>query len=603
MATAAWGALGSALVLWLAGDVLWLASGDGRGEFPGRADALWLAGYPLACAGLALLLRARVHGSLGATMWLDGAIAAAAIASLIAVAAPGRGAGALAYPLGDVLLLTLAAGATALLGRRAGRAFVLVAAGLAFCAVADAVRLLGGIEARAPLAALVLASAAALPAARTRWSAPEGGAHVALPGAFTLTALGVLLWDRQVAPLSGAAIDLALAVPFLLVIRLALSLRENARLLARSRAEALTDSLTGLGNRRALARALGEALEEGRSGSPWRLALFDLDGFKRYNDHFGHVAGDVLIDHLGGRLSAAVRGVGRAFRMGGDEFCVLVASDRANSALVRAAEALREEGEGFRIDASMGVVELPGDATDAEAALQLADRRMYAQKEGRPASPASQSGGVLLKVIAEREPALHAHTEAVTALASALATALGLDGETRDVIARAAELHDVGKVAIPDAILAKPGPLDADELAFMRRHTVIGEAIIAEAPALRAVAEVVRATHERWDGSGYPDGLAGEAIPLGARIVAICDAFSAMRQSRPYGDVIGEAEALDELRRGAGSQFDPALVATFCVLRGSARERVSPERFVRARRLRPEPGPAAYQRARPRLEP
>ena len=588
-ATAAWWALGSALALWLAGDLLWLLSDEARGAFPGRADALWLAGYPPACAGLALLLRARVRGSLGATTWLDGAIAAAAMASLIALAAPGRGAGALAYPLGDVLLLMLAAGSTALLGRRAGRAFVLVAAGLAVCAVADAARLLEGVEARAPLAALVLASAAALPAGRTRRAAPEGGAHVALPAAFTLVALGVLLWDRQVAPLSAAAIDLALAVPFLLVMRLALSLRENARLLARSRTEALTDSLTGLGNRRALARALAEALEDARGGSPWRLALFDLDGFKRYNDVFGHVAGDVLIEHLGGRLSAAVRGVGRAFRMGGDEFCVLVPSERATAALVRAAQALSEEGEGFRIDASVGVVELPGDATDDEAALQLADRRMYAQKEGRPASPARQTGDVLLRVIAEREPALLAHTRSVADLSRALATVTGLEAETREAIGRAAELHDVGKVAIPDAILAKPGSLDADELAFMRRHTVIGEAIIAEAPALRPVAELVRASHERWDGGGYPDGLAGEEIPLGARIVAICDAFSAMRQARPYGDVMNEAEALDELRRGAGSQFDPGLVAAFCVLRGSAGERVSSGRFIRAGRLAPPP--------------
>jgi len=598
MATVAWWALGSALVLWLAGDVLWLSSGESRGFL---TDALWLAGYPPACAGLALLLRARVRGSLGATMWLDGAIAAAAVASLIAVAAPGRAAGALAYPFGDVLLLTLAAGATALLGRRAGRTFVIVAAGLALCAVADAAGLLGGIEARAPLAALVLACAAALPATRTRRPAPVGGAHVALPAAFTLVALGVLLYDRQVAPLSGAAIELALAVPFLLVLRLALSLRENTRLLSRSRAEALTDSLTGLGNRRALARTLGEALEDARGGSPWRLALFDLDGFKRYNDVFGHVAGDMLIEHLGARLSAAVCGVGRAFRMGGDEFCVLVPSGHATAALVRAAGALREAGEGFEVDASVGVVELPEDADDAEAALQLADRRMYAQKEGRPASPARQSGDVLLKVIAEREPELHAHTQAVTALSRALATALGLDGETRDVIARAAELHDVGKVAIPDAILNKPGPLDPDETAFMRRHTVIGEAIVAEAPALQAVAALVRASHERWDGGGYPDGLAGAEIPLGARIVAICDAFSAMRQARPYGGVIGELEALDELRRGAGAQFDPGLVAAFCVLRGSARERVSPERFVRALRFEPESA-AATVRAR-RLAP
>jgi two-component system, cell cycle response regulator len=585
MQTAGYGALGVALALWLAGDALWILSHDARGPFPGRADWFWLAGYPLACAGLALLLRARVRGPLGPTMWLDGAIAATAVASLVAAAAPDRGAGSLAYPLGDVLLLCLAAGATALLGRRAGRTFVLVAAGLALCAVADAARLLEGIEVRAPLAALVLACAAALPAETRRRSAPVGGAHVGLPAAFTLAALGVLLWDRQIGALSPSAVDLALAVPFLLVLRLAVSLKENARLLERSRDEALTDSLTGLGNRRALMRALADALEESAHGREWRLALFDLDGFKAYNDVFGHVAGDVLIEHLGHRLAASVRGVGRAFRMGGDEFCVLVPAARATAALVRAGEALREEGEGFRIDASVGVVDLPADAADAEAALQLADRRMYAQKEGRPHSPARQSGDVLLRVIGEREPELLAHTRAVAELARALATAMGLDAETRETVARAAELHDVGKVAVPDAILSKPGPLDEDEEAFMRRHTVIGESIIAEAPALREVAALVRASHERWDGTGYPDGLAGHQIPFGARIVAVCDAYSAMRQQRPYGAVLGEEEALDELRRGAGSQFDPALVAAFCVLRGSG----GSGRFLRTARLELQP--------------
>ncbi len=380
------------------------------------------------------------------------------------------------------------------------------------------------------------------------------------------------------------------------MLRLAVSLQENARLLARSRDEALTDALTGLGNRRALMRSLSDALEEAETGRPWRLALFDLDGFKAYNDVFGHVAGDVLIEHLGGRLAASVRGVGRAFRMGGDEFCVLVPAERATAALVRAGEALREEGEGFRIDASVGVVDLPGDAADAEAALQLADRRMYAQKEGRPHSPARQSGDVLLRVIGEREPELLAHTQVVAELSRALAGAMGLDAETRETVARAAELHDVGKVAVPDAILSKPGPLDVDEEAFMRRHTVIGESIIAEAPALREVAALVRASHERWDGTGYPDGLAGHEIPLGARIVSVCDAFSAMGQRRPYGEVLGEDEALDELRRGAGSQFDPALVAAFCVLRGSG----GSGRFIRAARMgQAESAPAGAGAAEP----
>jgi putative nucleotidyltransferase with HDIG domain len=192
---------------------------------------------------------------------------------------------------------------------------------------------------------------------------------------------------------------------------------------------------------------------------------------------------------------------------------------------------------------------------------------MYRHKERRPASAASQSGDVLLRALGEREPELLEHTEAVTDLARGVAAALGLDLEARDVVARAAELHDIGKVAIPDAILSKPGPLDDDERAFMRRHTVIGEAIIDAAPALRPVAALVRASHERWDGGGYPDGLAADAIPLGARIVAVCDAYSAMVQERPYGVVLSEAEALRELRRCAGTQFDPGVVAAFCSVR------------------------------------
>jgi response regulator RpfG family c-di-GMP phosphodiesterase len=157
-----------------------------------------------------------------------------------------------------------------------------------------------------------------------------------------------------------------------------------------------------------------------------------------------------------------------------------------------------------------------------------------------------------------------AHIERIGRLSTLLAEQIGMDPEFCERLSHAAPLHDVGKVAIPDAILSKPGPLDDDERAFMRRHTVIGEAIIEAAPALRPVAALVRASQERWDGSGYPDGLGGEAIPLGARIVAVCDAYSAMLQARPYGDVLAEGEALDELRRCAGSQFDPAVVAAFC---------------------------------------
>jgi two-component system, cell cycle response regulator len=141
-----------------------------------------------------------------------------------------------------------------------------------------------------------------------------------------------------------------------------------------------------------------------------------------------------------------------------------------------------------------------------------------------------------------------------------------LASQALDEVVRAAELHDLGKMAIPDEILQKPGPLDQEEWAFVRRHPLVGERILSVAPALLPVARIVRGTHEHWDGSGYPDGVAGEQIPLGARIIAVCEAFAAMTSPRPYRPARSVDAALEELRACAGSQFDPAVVAAFCQL-------------------------------------
>jgi HD-GYP domain-containing protein (c-di-GMP phosphodiesterase class II) len=177
---------------------------------------------------------------------------------------------------------------------------------------------------------------------------------------------------------------------------------------------------------------------------------------------------------------------------------------------------------------------------------------------------------VLLQLLADEEPALLDHAREVAGLAAGVSLALGLDRRTREAVARAAELHDIGKLAIPVGLLAKRGPLATPELEVMRRHTVVGEAMISGSPTLRPAAALVRASHERWDGRGYPDGLSGEAIPLGARIVAVCDAFSAMREERPYGSVLTDDEAVAELRRCAGTQFDPRVVHAFCHAYGAS---------------------------------
>ena len=335
------------------------------------------------------------------------------------------------------------------------------------------------------------------------------------------------------------------------------------------RVESLTDPLTGLGNRRKLMQDLEARLGSGGmtgTGAPATFALFDLDGFKLYNDRFGHPAGDALLQRLGDRLTAAVEGRGEAYRLGGDEFCLIVeAVEAAAGAIIAdAGEALSESGDSFEIDASYGTAILPGEVGTPAAALLLADQRMYAQKHRGRATASQQVTHVLLRLLAERRPRLGQHVAAVAELALATARRLGLTEEQIDEIVRAAELHDIGKAAIPDAILDKPGPLTGSEHEFVRGHTVIGERIVRAAQALRPVARLVRHSHERFDGAGYPDGLAAGQIPLGARIIAVCDAFEAMiSPHRAYAPAMSSEEAAAELRRCAGSQFDPDVVEAF----------------------------------------
>jgi two-component system, cell cycle response regulator len=244
---------------------------------------------------------------------------------------------------------------------------------------------------------------------------------------------------------------------------------------------------------------------------------------------------------------------------------VLVPGDAAalTAAVERAAAALNESGDGFAISNSYGTALLPAEADRAQVALRLADQRMYARKNARPQSAGSQARDVLVGVLNEREPELHDHVLDVGQLAIAVGRRLGMPEESLPELLHGAELHDVGKIGLPDSILRKPGPLDDDEWAFMRRHTIIGERFLLAVPALRNVAALVRSSHERWDGGGYPDGLAGEEIPLGARIIAVCDAFDAMVTDRPYRAGMPREAAEAELRRCAGTQFDPAVVTAF----------------------------------------
>jgi diguanylate cyclase (GGDEF)-like protein len=369
----------------------------------------------------------------------------------------------------------------------------------------------------------------------------------------------------RAASLAGVnSLPIALALLGVLLIGAAM-----ARRWVRTSKDAVTDALTGLGNRRKLMADLAQQLPVASPERPLAVLLCDLDGFKLYNDAFGHPAGDALLARLGHRLQQAVNVKGAAYRLGGDEFCVVAPLGDVGLEFLAAVtlKALSERGDGFDVGCSYGAVVASGDVKRADEALRAADQLLYASKSSGRRSAGRQATDALLQALHERQPELYDHLHGVGDLATSVGERLGLSVEELDLLRQAAELHDLGKVAIPDSILSKPDSLDPDEWEFVRQHPLVGERIIAAAPALAQVGKLVRASHERFDGAGYPDGKAGEEIPLGARIIAVCDAYDAMIGPRPYRLGMSEELALDELRRCSGEQFDPAIVEVFLDLR------------------------------------
>jgi len=578
-----WLVIGLGMVSFAAADLYYTIALQPLGDdipYPSLADALYLGLYPCCFVGLLLLARCRA-GRLPWMLWVDGLIVALGFAAVASALVYGRVldrtggdpltvATNLAYPMSDILLLGLVAGLLGVFGLRGWRAWSAVICGFALLGVADTIYLwrvangtyeVGGVLDAAWPAGMVLVGAAAWQRPRrldARAVADRG--FLPVPLIAGLCATGLLVTDHY-ERLDQSAVWAAAGCVLAVVVRLGGTFREYARMLRTSRHEAASDALTGLSNRRSLIAELERRLAADEP-EPAVLALFDLDGFKAYNDAFGHPAGDLLLRRLGARL-AEIGGHDVAFRMGGDEFCILLPADGSADLVGRAQLALSESGEGFTVGASAGTVALPAEARTVSEALAIADRRMYAQKRGGRTSASNQSKDVLLRAVHERSPNLGAHGGEVAELAERTARHLGLEIDMVRAVRQGAELHDIGKLAIPDTILNKPGALDDAEWGFMRRHTLVGERILAAAPALVDVARLVRASHERWDGDGYPDGLAGEEIPLGARVIAVCDAWDAMVTDRPYRRAMPREEALAELGRCAGTQFDPDVVEAF----------------------------------------
>jgi two-component system cell cycle response regulator len=577
-----WLLLGTALALWTTGDLYYyfFLSGAAEVPIPSVADPFYLAFYPVSYVALALLLRKRMRGFRG-HLWLDGVIASLAVAALGAavvfdkVLSTTDGSALvvatnLAYPLADLLLLSLVVAMFGLTGWRFDATWALVGLGFAVFAIADSIYLYetaagayvegGLLDIGWPAALVLIACSAWQPVRRLEGVRDESWAALTVPTVFAGVGLAVLVYDHFIR-INTVAVVLSAATIAAVIVRAVLTFRERVGLLATSREEALTDPLTGLGNRRRFVADLERTLA---ASDPTALVVFDLDGFKAYNDSFGHAAGDTLLSRVAGRLAVATAAYGTAYRLGGDEFCVLASIEHASSGSVieRAAEALTEEGEGFAVSCSYGAVLMPAEASSLTDALRMADDRMYLHKQRNRPSADEQGADVLLSVRDERDSLAH-HLADVADLAEAVSRRLNVPAPQLQAIRKAAELHDVGKLAIPEEILTKPAPLTEDEWEFVRRHTLIGERILASASTLRAAGEIVRSSHERWDGEGYPDRLRGGEIPLGARIIAVCDAFDAMTSARPYATILSRQEAIRELVRCAGTQFDPQVVDAF----------------------------------------
>ena len=399
-------------------------------------------------------------------------------------------------------------------------------------------------------------------AIKRAWSTvlgPSGWRSIIGPLVFALLSIALLVYDHLNRQVPALLFWLTLGLIVTVCVRMLETNRRQSRELARQRRDTVNDPVTGLRNRASLEADIEAAATA--PGEGWVLVLLELEGLEAHNDRLGYVAGDEVLRRAGRQLADAVVPLGGiAYRVAASRLAVLAPiAERQIGEVVLAATGPQEEEPKVVTGRSYGEVTIPGEASDADRAFQLAGRRLAAHRQRRHRSARRQAHAVLMAALDARRPEVRGQLRVTAYRAISLARRLGLERAEIDDIALAAELQSVGLLAVPDSVLEKEA-LDEAERALVRSHTAEGARIVSAAPSLATVARLVRSSGEHFDGSGYPDGLAGESIPIDARVIAVAVAFAAMTEPRAHRRPVSPGEALAELRRCSGSQFDPRVV-------------------------------------------